>query len=70
MGDLAFYGETWEPIRNHGFMLSLTSSHIQKFNFNLFFVYSSLKNPAFLLALRILDHNSRTRFFPNMLFLS
>ena len=37
--------------------------------FNLFVRCSSLKNPAFWLALRFLDHNSRTRFFPNMLFL-
>ena len=36
---------------------------------NLFVGYSSLKNPAFWLALRFLDHNSRTRSFTNMLFL-
>ena len=45
------------------------SSQIQKFNFNLFVRYSSLENPAFWLALRFLDHNSRIRFFWNMLFL-
>ena len=38
-------------------------------NFNLFVRYSSLKNPAFWLALRFLDHSSRTRFLPNMLLL-
>ena len=42
------------------------SSHIQKFNFNLFVRYSSLKNPAFWLALRFLGHNWRTRFFPKV----
>ena len=31
--------------------------------------YSSLKNLALRLALRFLDHNPRTRFFQNMLFL-
>ena len=31
--------------------------------------YSSLKSPAFWLDLRFLNHNSRTRLFPNMLFL-
>ena len=36
---------------------------------NLFLRYSSLKNPAFRLALRFLNHNSKTRFFQNMLFL-
>ena len=36
---------------------------------NLFVRYSSLKNPGFWLALRFLNHKSRTRFFPNMLFL-
>ena len=34
-----------------------------------FLRYSSVKTPAFWLPLRFLDHNSRTRFFPNMLFL-
>ena len=35
-----------------------------------FFVrYCSLKNLVFWLVLRFLDHNSRTRFFANMLFL-
>ena len=36
---------------------------------NLFVRYSSLKNPAFWLVQRFLDHNSRTRFFPKILFL-
>ena len=36
---------------------------------NLFLRYSCLKNPAFYLALRFLDHKSRTTFFSNMLFL-
>ena len=36
---------------------------------DLFERYSSLKNPTFWLALRFLDHNARTRFFPNILFL-
>ena len=31
--------------------------------------YSILKNPAFWLISRFLDHYSRTRFFPNMWFL-
>ena len=31
---------------------------------NLFVRYSSLKNPAFWLVQRFLDHNSRNRFFP------
>ena len=31
---------------------------------NVFVRYSSLKNPAFWLALRFLGHHSRTRFFP------
>ena len=42
------------------------SSHIEKFIFNLFVRYSSLKNPAFWLALRFLGHNWRTRFFPKV----
>ena len=42
-----------------------SSSHLK-----LFVRYSSLlKNPAFWLALRFFDHNWRTRFLPNMLFL-
>ena len=36
---------------------------------NLFARYSSLKNPAFWLVLTFLDHNSRTKFFPNNLLL-
>ena len=36
---------------------------------NLFVRYSSLENLAFWLALRFLNHNSRIRFFQNMLFL-
>ena len=36
---------------------------------NLFVRYSSLKNPAFWLVQRFLDHNWRTRFLPNILFL-
>ena len=52
-------------------LLSWTSSHIQNSasKLNLFGRYSNLKNLAFWLALRFSDHNSRTRFFPNMLFL-
>ena len=36
---------------------------------NLFLRYSSLKNTAFWLVQRFLDHNWRTRFLPNILFL-
>ena len=36
---------------------------------NSFMRYCSLKNPAFWFALTFLDHNSRTTFFPNTLFL-
>ena len=36
---------------------------------NLFVKYSSLKNPAFWLVLRFLDHNWKTRFFSNIMFL-
>ena len=36
---------------------------------NSFMRFCSLKNPAFWFALTFLDHNSRTKFFPNTLFL-
>ena len=55
---------------NYYLLLLWNSSHIQKFNLIPKIVqYWSLKNPAFVLVLRFLDHNSRTRFFPNKLFL-
>ena len=51
----------------HG--LLVTSKKSTLYLFKLFERYSSLKNPPFWLALRFSDHNSWTKFFPNMLFL-
>ena len=46
----------------------VTSKNSTKY-FYLFVQYCSLKNPAFWLFLRFLDHNWRARLFPNTLFL-
>ena len=58
-----------QPINICCFYESLVTSTNSTLYLNLFLRYSSLKNPAFCLALRFFNHNSRTRFFPNMLFL-
>ena len=50
----------------HGFLVTSRNSTSY---LNLFLRYSSLKNPASWLALRLFNYNARTRFFPNILFL-
>ena len=47
---------------------TLVTSKSSNSYLNLFVGFSSLKDLAFWLALRLLDRNSRTRFLPNMLF--
>ena len=44
----------------------VTSQNLTSY-LNLFLRYSNLKNPAFWLSLKFLDHNSRNRLFPSML---
>ena len=58
-----------QATNNCFFHWPLVTSKSQISHLNLLLGYSKLKNPAFWLALRFLDHNSRTRFFPTMLFL-
>ena len=58
-----------QPINICYFRGPLVRSENSSSYLNLFVRYSSLMNPAFWLALRFLDHNSRNRFFPNVLFL-
>ena len=51
------------------FHIALVTSKNSASYSNLFVRYCTLKNTAFWLVLRFLAHNSRTRFFPNVLFL-
>ena len=58
-----------QPTNVFWFHGSLVTFRILTSYLNLFVRYSSLKNSALWLALRFSDHNSRTRFLSNMLFL-
>ena len=58
-----------QPTNTCCFHGSLLTSKNSTAYLNFFVRYCSLKNPALWLALRFFYHNSRTRFFPNMLLL-
>ena len=67
--DMPDYIYLKQPTNVCCFYGTLVTSKNSSSYLNLFVWYCTPYNSAFLLSLRFLDHNSRTRFFPNIFLL-